>query len=230
MTRLLPACVVVAAALSGCGADDSRPASAGTERPVAPAAPAVEPEGELGRSTTVPGSANIYGAGRQRPPAPSGGGPGTLPPRWMISGPPPTFVTFSDVSGRVSPIDPSESNGAAGDGVGPTDVSSYRGISGIVHRRNGMFLVGVFLPDVELLDHAPRRLDFTRRDRARRLAPRLGQTFLVGDGKGRSFKVPPGASRLYLGFADGYLYVGDPGWYGNNDGKLSVTVQVHSRP
>ena len=177
----------------------------------------------------MPGSANIYGAGREKPPAPSGGGPGTLPPRWMLSGPGTKIVTLPRVSGKVSPISPSESNSAAGDRIGPTDVGSHRGISGIVHRRNGMFLVGVFLPDVELLDHAPRRLDFTKREHTRSLAPRIGQTFLVGDGKGRSFEVPPGATRLYLGFADGYLYVGDPGWYGNNDGKLSVTVQVRLR-
>ena len=230
MKRLLPACVVVAAALSGCGADDPRPVSADAERPAASATAVPEPEGELGRPTTVPGTANIYGAGRERPPAPGGGGPGTLPPRWMVSGPARQVVTFPSVSGRVSPIDPSDDNGAAGDGIGPTDVSSYRGISGIVHRRNGMFLVGVFLPDVELLDHAPPRLDFTRRERVRSLAPRLGQTFLIGDGKGRSYEVPPGASRLYLGFADGYLYVGHPGWYGNNDGKLSVTVKLRSSP
>jgi hypothetical protein len=95
-----------------------------------------------------------------------------------------------------------------------------------VHRRNGMFLVGVFVPDVELLDHAPRRLDFTKRERFRRLAPDIGQTFLVGHGKGRSYEVPAGATRLYLGFADGYLYTGPPGWYGNNGGALSVTVSM----
>ena len=121
-----------------------------------------------------------------------------------------------------------DDNGAAGDRIGPTDVSSYRGISGIVHRRNGMFLVGVFLPDVEPSRPAPRRLDFTKRERVRSLAPRLGQTFLVGDGKGRSYEVPPGATRLYLGFADGYLYVGRPGWYDNNGGELAVTVKLTS--
>lgn len=48
----------------------------------------------------------------------------------------------------------------------------------------------------------------------------------MGNGKGRSYKVPAGATRLYLGFADGYLYVGHPGWYGNNAGQLSVTVKL----
>ena len=77
--------------------------------------------------------------------------------------------------------------------MGPTDVHTYRGISGIVHRRNGMFLVGVFLPDVELPGgNAPPRLDFTKRERFRSLAPRIGQTFLIGDGKRRSYEVPGG--------------------------------------
>ena len=163
-------------------------------------------------------------SGRRNPAA---GGAGVLPPRWMLAGATaPQVVTFPRITGMVSPIDPSDENGAEGDRIGPTDVSSYRGISGIRHRRNGMFLVGVFLPDVELLAHAPPRLDFTRRDRFRSLAPRIGQTFLIGNGKGRSYAVPPGATRLYVGFADGYLYIGKPGWYDNNGGQLSVTVKL----
>ena len=222
-------CGAVVAGLSGCGADEPRRASAAAERPAAFPTAVPDPEGELGRPTTVPGRANIYGAGRERPPAPAGGGAGVLPTRWFLPGPGRKVVTFPHISGRVSPINPSEDNGAAGDRVGPTDVKTYRGISGIVHRRNGMFLVGVFLPDVELLDHAPPRLDFTKREHVRTLAPRIGQTFLIGDGKRRSYEVPGGASRLYVGFADGYLYVGDPGWYDNNGGKLAVTVKLKHR-
>lgn len=226
MKRLL-ACSAVAAALTGCGGDDEPQRASAEARSPAPLATAVpEIDAELGRPTRVPGTANIYGAGRERPPSPGGGGGGVLPPRWFIPGAGEKVVTFPRIAGQVSPINPSEPNGAAGDRLGPTDVSTYRGISGIVHRRNGMFLVGVFLPDFELLDHAPPRLDFTRRERFRTLAPRIGQTFLIGDGKRRSYKVPGGASRLYVGFADGYLYVGDPGWYDNNGGRLSVTVEL----
>jgi hypothetical protein len=32
--------------------------------------------------------------------------------------------------------------------------------------------------------------------------------------------------RLFLGFADARLWVGCPGWYGNNRGKVTVTVDV----
>ena len=220
--------VVAAAGLSGCGGEQPRRTSAQADRPapLATTTSAVEPMGELGRPMKVPGTANIFGAGREEPPAPAGGGPGDLPPYWLLPGTTDRVITFPKITGRISPITPTEDNSAAGDRIGPTDITSYRGISGIVHRRNGMYLVGVFLPDVELSDHAPKRLDFTKRARSGALSPQIGQTFLVGNGKGRSYHVPPGATRLYLGFADGYLYVGSPGWYGNNDGALSVTVRL----
>jgi hypothetical protein len=60
---------------------------------------------------------------------------------------------------------------------GETDIDSYGGISGIVDRRNGMFLVGVFLTDDPPSTSAPKRLDFTKGERFQRLASRVGQTF-----------------------------------------------------
>ena len=221
--------VAATAGLAGCGAD--APPRASVEARVVPTAtPMVEIEGELGQPVTVPGTANIFGAGRERPPAPGGGGAGVLPARWMVtSAAKRRVVTFPRITGSVSPIDPAQANGPGGDGIGSTDVTSYRGIAGIRHEGNGMFLVGVFLPDVELLDHAPPRLDFTKRDRFRSLAPRIGQTFLIGNGKGRSYEVPPGTTRLYVGFADGYRYIGKPGWYDNNGGQLAVTVKLAGR-
>jgi hypothetical protein len=139
-------------------------------------------------------------------------------------------LTVRRVAGRVNPrVGDVNDNGAGGDGLGPTDITSYEGISGIVHGRNGMFLVGVFLTDTAPSDPAPPRLDFTWRDRPGLLAPRIAQTFMVGDGKDRAYRIPPGATRLYLGFADAYLYEGPPGWYGNNGGKLTVTVSTRDR-
>ena len=92
-----------------------------------------------------------------------------------------------------------------------------------------MFLAGVFLTDDPPSGPAPKRLDFTKRERFDSLSPRLAQTFLIGDGKGRAYDVPKGATRLFLGFADGYYYTGPPGWYGNNAGELSVTVDMATR-
>jgi hypothetical protein len=177
----------------------------------------------------VPGKANIFGAGLDVPPDPAGGGPGVLPVMWPL--PPGTggVVTFPTVTGEVNPIQGlAEPVGAAGDAgrYGTTDVKSFGGISGIIHRRNGMFLVGVFLAGGPPGATAPERLDFTDRDMSQVLEPEIGQTFLVGDGRGVRVRVPDGATRLFLGFADSYLYQGDPGWYDNNAGHLTVTVAV----
>ena len=47
---------------------------------------------------------------------------------------------------------------------------------------------------------------------------------MIGNGKGHEFRVPSRATRLLLGFADGFLYQGLPGWYDNSGG---VVVSVH---
>ena len=152
------------------------------------------------------------------------------PTVWQLPKGSDRVVTVPSVTGQVTPIvGNAGSNGPEGDGIGATDVYSWHGISGIVHRRNGMFLVGVFLGDDPPGNDAPRRLNFTKREHFKSLAPRIGQTFFIGDGRGRSYAVPADASRLYLGFADGYYYTGNPGWYGNNDGKLTATVEMTSR-
>ena len=197
--------------------------------PSATPAPAPAAEGRLGRPATVPAAANVFGAGRTQPPAPGGGGAGVLPTVWRLPAGAHRIVRIPKATGQVNPIEGSApDNGPGGDRMGPTDVTSYGGISGIVHRRNGMFLTGVFLADGPPRRPAPARLDFTRREPSRLLAPRIAQTFLVGSGKGRAFRVPAGATRLFLGFGDGYRYVGPPGWYGNNDGELIVTVDLAS--
>ena len=94
-----------------------------------------------------------------------------------------------------------------------------------------MFLVAVFLTDDPPSDPAPKRLDFTKNERFRTLVPEVGQTFLVGDGQGHTYRVPREATRLFLGFADAFsfskgFYQGDPGYYSNNGGHLRVKVEA----
>jgi hypothetical protein len=193
--------------------------------------PTCEP-GDDGTTQVVLATANIFAAGRDAPPQPGGGGGGTLPPVWELpSGS--TVGTFPCATGEVTPFTgQSLRNGPAGDTQGAggesTDVTSYEGISGIVNQGNGMFLVGVFLTDGVPSDPAPPRLDFTDVEDFEELAPEIFQTFFVGDGMGRTYRVPSGATRLYLGFADAFLYEGPPGWYGNNAGELEVTVAVEA--
>jgi hypothetical protein len=229
-----PLSLILAAGLAGCGGSGEPDRPAQPQRAAATATATPDPpataRAELGRPATVPGRANVFGAGVRRPPAPGDGGAGVAPTRLSLPAGPDRVVTFRDVTGRVNPITGSvDDNGAGGDRLGPTDVESYRGISGIVHDRNGMFLVGVFLTGERPARPAPPRIDFTRREHVRRLAPRVGQTFLIGNGKGRAYAVPARARRLYLGFADGYRYIGPPGWYDNNSGELSVTVDMRRR-
>jgi hypothetical protein len=136
-------------------------------------------------------------------------------------------VSFPSITGQVTPIKENGNyNGPAGDKKGPTDIDSFEGIAGIVDGHNGMFLTGVFLADTEPVDPAPARLDFSNKEQFTLLEPKIAQVFYVGDGGDRLFRVPAGATRLFLGFTDGYFYDGPPGWYGNNDGELVVTIAV----
>jgi hypothetical protein len=179
--------------------------------------------------TMVSGQANIFGAGSDFAPAPGGESGGVVPPGVQLPEDS-SAVTIPTIRGKVSPMSALvDYSGAGGDGQGATDITSYGGISGIVDRRNGMFLVGVFLTDEPPSTSAPKRLDFTNRERFRTLAPDIGQTFFIGDGRGRTFRVPSGATRVFLGFADaysnGHFYQGHPGYYGNNGGHLCVAVK-----
>lgn len=138
------------------------------------------------------------------------------------------IVTFPIAIGEVyGRVDQAPSNGPGGETLLGTDVESLGGISGIVHRDKAMFLVGVFLTDAEPADPAPERLEFADdNEDFDLLEPEIGQTFLIGDGIGRRYLAPTGATRLFLGFAEGMFYEGPPGWYGNNAGQLAVSVAV----
>jgi len=63
--------------------------------------------------------------------------------------------------------------------------------------------------------------------------PLVGQTFFIGDGLTgtgsgaiQQFVVPSGATRLFLGFADGNSFVGQAGFYNDNTGSLTVNLQI----
>ena len=43
-------------------------------------------------------------------------------------------------------------------------------------------------------------------------------------GAGKTFVVPPAATRLYLGFVDASFFVGEPGFYANNRGALEASI------
>lgn len=179
--------------------------------------------GRAAVTLAVPAKANIFAAGRSAPPA-APGGAGTSPPGTVLAAGTLRVLTFSNVSGKITCCDtqvPAVYNGPEGRADFPTDLSGAAGISGVQSRR-AMFLAGVFLAAGPLSGSVA---TMTNTD-----APALGQVFYVGTGHraGRpvEFEVPDDATRLFLGIADGYSFVGQPGYYGDNSGAFSATFAV----
>ena len=200
-----------------------------TPRPtISPAATPRCPTDALGTTIndalTVRATANIFGAGLDVPPGPGGGGVGTLPAAYELPADA-TVVVFEGITGCVNPVSGQAPwNGPGGALTGPTNVESLGGVSGVLHDTNTMFLVGVFAAEQPPAAPAPDRLDFSAGESFDELAPLIGQTFFIGDGLGRRYRIPGSATRLFLGFADAFAFVGPPGWYGNNSGELQVLV------
>jgi hypothetical protein len=144
------------------------------------------------------------------------------------------IVTFPRVIGKAAcnADAGTDADGGACAG-GNTDLGSAGPLSGIKHHQRTMFLVGVFLGP-KLPKKAPPTLDFSDDQlgtKFEKLEPQLGQVFYIGDGHPadaggatHDFVVPKGATRLFLGYADGFGFRGAPGAYGDNKGGLSVTV------
>jgi hypothetical protein len=184
---------------------------------------------------TVHGKANIFGAGLTVPPSPGGGGGGVLPAAVQLSRlQNPRRLTFSNVTGSVSGWAARGGfNGPDGgrNWGGATLIPAWRGVSGTRHDFATMFLVGVFLGPNGQPVTAPPRLNLTGSNGVETFTPALGQQFFVGDGRTRTgaqqvFIVPPGATRLFLGFAEGFEFHKNrpPGFYNDNGGALSATV------
>lgn len=100
-------------------------------------------------------------------------------------------------------------------------------VSGITSPDRIGYLAGVFLPDAPVTSPPPFGLDLEGGYESERFAPLLQQVFFIGDGvtsagRIRRFRVPDGATRLYLGYADAYGLVGPPGYYVDNSGALPL--------
>ena len=173
----------------------------------------------------VPATANIFGAGRAAPPT-GPGGAGTSPPGYVLPSGELRVLTFSSVSGRVTCCNtqsPAVYNGPEGRADFSTRLDGVGGISGVQSSR-AMFLAGVFLGE-----RPPSGSTATRTGTH---APAIGQVFYIGTGhsagKQVEFEVPDGATRLFLGIADGYSFVGQPSYYGDNAGSFAVAFAVTS--
>lgn len=184
---------------------------------------------------TISSHANIYGAGLPKGasmPGPSGGGGGVAPATFAVDSGKGQVVTFTDARGTVDFGNASSPTGPDG-GNFSYRVWSHRGISAFRAPVVGC-LVGVFLGEDGPGTEAPDAIDFgeTGLD-FRSLSPELGQVFFVGDGVTsdgyrQQFHVPGGAKVLYLGFADSYYSGAGPGYYGDNSGRVTISVRVDS--
>lgn len=186
----------------------------------------------------VYGTANIFGAGHSSTPNPGGpfssnpGYTGTLPSLYtLLAGMP--VVQIPTITGTVNCCSDKPANGPEGGSDFQTDITSLAGLSGI-KGPGDMFLVGVFLSGIEPAGAGPDRLNFTTGAGTNfaSIAPALNQVFFIGDGRYsggalQSFIAPAGATRLYLGFADGVAFVGSPGAYGDNGGFLSLEISQY---
>ncbi len=147
------------------------------------------------------------------------------------------YVTVPEVTGlvRAHPVLTWAGPDGNPDTLNDTDISSYMGISGLIHP-NTLALLGVFLTDATPENPAPDRLDFYDiSSNFTTLSPVIGQSFFIGDGWTDSnvlqqFNVPVGATYLYLGLADAGWFTGDPGAYSDNEGAFDADVRFTAIP
>jgi hypothetical protein len=103
-------------------------------------------------------------------------------------------------------------------------------VSGIASADRVGYIVGVFLSDEAPEGQPPATPNFEEGYDFARFSPAIAQLFFIGDGRSadgtqQRFDIPAGATRLYLGLADAYGFVGPPGAYGDNEGSLRLVVR-----
>ena len=219
---LLSSSVALPSLNSSAGAAGISPSTSGTTSPL-----------------TVTAMDNIWGAGLTTAPDPGGYGGGVVPVQVAIPQGA-KWVTFPHVTGSVSFGQRGESNPNGPDGNPDaklnTNISAFGGISGLQDTASYFYLVGVFLHGKQPAS-PPATLNFTDLHSFKQLAPLKGQVFFVGDGltgtgsgSVQHFKVPLGATDLYLGFADAPYALGPCGAYSDNFGSVSAVVQFSIPP
>ncbi len=115
-----------------------------------------------------------------------------------------------------------------------THVTGANGLSNAIGNSQ-LALLGVFTTDTDPFGAAaPAALNWDASNPGS-LAPMLNQVFYIGDGLGGylngggsvlDFLAPSGATRLYLGVADAWAFVGLTGYYHDNPGLYEVNVRL----
>jgi hypothetical protein len=190
---------------------------------------------------TIDAQSNLWVAGQATAP-----GGGETPPYISFTAGDVLWVQFDNVAGTASCGGPTSAlcTATSGDGQiyigGGTNIAApgNSGLSGFDYIGRVMFLIGVFLTDSPPSGANP--ADFLIYTDALAngpsFSPALGQVFFIGDGQGSSgvqlFVPPSGATRLYLGFADGVPLFGSantpasPGAYADNSGQMVGTYDL----
>ena len=183
-----------------------------------------------GVQMTIPGTANLWGAGLSV--MPSGGARGTLPPVFTLASGGGTLV-FSQVTGQIKYGTNQPFHGPDGSLTGPSDInpSPHNDISGYKGSTRAP-LVGVFRDGAAPVPGAtpPATLDFSGTGLGMgfdQLFPGLNQVFFIGDGLSgtgsgtqQQFHIPTGATRLFLGTVDGPNFFGNPKYFSDNGGEF----------
>jgi hypothetical protein len=175
-------------------------------------------------SVMVDARGDIFSAGMAKPDPGRGG---VLPTRLALvsNG---GVIRIRAVRGKIGCAGDTPAMGADGGGCagGSTDLVGAGSVSGIKDRSHSQFLVGVFLSDKP--GKPPKGSDYSNNEGFAQIAPKLGEMFYVGDGMTgtstgeiQTFKIPNGATKLYLGFA------GDA--YAHNAGGVSAIVTEHAK-
>lgn len=186
----------------------------------------------------VDAKSNVFAAGLGAVGGGWSGGPtggGSLPPAVALDGA--RTIVLESVTGTWTCQGNWQFVGPEGDCynlAAQTNLTTPTNVAGIVATSEAM-LTGVFVGPGVPSGPAPARLNFRPgflTETFAAVSPLAQQTFYMGDGIGdpgvqQRFRVPAGATRLFLGMADGgssYGFNGVAGWYQDNSGSLSVAV------
>jgi hypothetical protein len=199
---------------------------------------------------TVSSQANIFGAGITDLPDPAGGGGGVAPVCVLLPvGVMAVVVKRANGSASFTPLGAptvqfhkcqsgqeisfesgpdGSTGGCPGDRPGGA-IDAAVVVSGITSTDRVAYLAGVFLPPRAPSGPPPPSLDFDGNHNFGSLRPLIAQVFFIGDGRDsrgtlQRFRVPDGATRLYLGIADAFGFNGPPGYYGDNAGSFEIRL------
>jgi hypothetical protein len=143
-----------------------------------------------------------------------------------------SYAEFSGTSGNISCGQSFFDADGGSCGGGSTDLQNMGNVSGIINNNSTMFLAGVFLSNNPDAANIPQRMDASNANSSDTIKPLLQQTFYIGNGltdkkTAQHFVIPKGATKLYLGFADGMSFHGTPGAYSDNKDSVVTNISWH---